>query len=335
AEDRILQCHIHNLLGPPSPLIEPYLREVGFWHVALMYTFHFPHGECTITLEDVHLQLWLPVDESVVTGSIQSADWGAVCGDILGAASEMIYGGRIEMAWIRKNFVGLVEDSTKVQRERYAEASERTQLGIRRVGDIIPRDVSGDATRKNQNWWLPFTTTIMGLVLVSIFTSSSKLLVYIPTRNKTAYKNPTIREVIPEEFFVNPNAWHVKVSLVVYATVKMHKTDKFKIHGKPYLYEEEARRRQPHTSRPRRPPLNSKAGNVGPLSAPTQKLALTTLAPILTPPPVQYVSSYSNAYYNCNTFNPYPSPEQGYRALSGFTDQSDRNLKRFITYQYS
>ncbi|MBA0672993.1 hypothetical protein Goklo_024857, partial [Gossypium klotzschianum] len=130
--------------------------------------------------------LWLPVDESVVTESIQSANWGAVCGDILGANSEMIYGGRIEMAWIRKNFVGIVEDSTKLE--------------VRRVGDIIPRDVSGNATRKNQNWWLPFTTTIMGLVLVSIFTSSSELPVYIPTRNK--------------------------VSLVVYATVKMHKTDK-------------------------------------------------------------------------------------------------------------
>ncbi|MBA0763781.1 hypothetical protein Gotri_013190 [Gossypium trilobum] len=175
-----------------------------------MYTFHFPRGECTITLEDVHLQLWLPVEESVVTGSIQSADWGAVCGDILGATSEMIYGGRIEMAWIRKNFVRIVEDSTK--------RSVRTQLEVRRVGDIIPRDVSGNATRKNQNWWLPFTTTIMSLVLVSIFTSSSEL--------PTPYKNPTIREVIPEEFFVNPNAWHAKVSLVVYATVQMHKTDK-------------------------------------------------------------------------------------------------------------
>ncbi|KAH1107887.1 hypothetical protein J1N35_011655 [Gossypium stocksii] len=35
-EDQILQCHICNLPGPSSPFIEPYLREGGFWHVALI-----------------------------------------------------------------------------------------------------------------------------------------------------------------------------------------------------------------------------------------------------------------------------------------------------------
>ncbi|MFQ6649525.1 hypothetical protein Gotur_023298 [Gossypium turneri] len=32
--DRILQCYIRNMHGPPSPLVENYLREAGFWHVA-------------------------------------------------------------------------------------------------------------------------------------------------------------------------------------------------------------------------------------------------------------------------------------------------------------
>ncbi|KAG8485329.1 hypothetical protein CXB51_021847 [Gossypium anomalum] len=31
---RVLRCFIRNLPSPPSPLIENYLREVGFWHVA-------------------------------------------------------------------------------------------------------------------------------------------------------------------------------------------------------------------------------------------------------------------------------------------------------------
>ncbi|KAK5774903.1 hypothetical protein PVK06_042765 [Gossypium arboreum] len=61
--------------------------------------------------------LRLPVDGSVVTGSVQSADWGTVCGDLLGVASETIYGGQIEMTWIRKKSAGLDEDLTKVQRE--------------------------------------------------------------------------------------------------------------------------------------------------------------------------------------------------------------------------
>ncbi|KAK5818804.1 hypothetical protein PVK06_023749 [Gossypium arboreum] len=87
-----------------------------------MHTFHLPCGNCTITLEDVRLQLGLPVDGLVVTGSVQSVDWRLVCLDLLGEVLETIYGGWVEMAWIRKNFAELVEDSIEVQRERYAWA---------------------------------------------------------------------------------------------------------------------------------------------------------------------------------------------------------------------
>ncbi|MFQ6629010.1 hypothetical protein Gotur_006877, partial [Gossypium turneri] len=90
--------------GPPSLLVE---REAGFWHVATVgrgckldpklisalverwrpetHTFHLPCGECTITLEDVNLQLGLPGDGYPVTGSVQSGNWGAVCYELLGA----------------------------------------------------------------------------------------------------------------------------------------------------------------------------------------------------------------------------------------------------------
>ncbi|KAH1106210.1 hypothetical protein J1N35_009978 [Gossypium stocksii] len=105
--------------SPPSPLIENYLREAGFWHMATLgqgckldlklisalierwrpetHTFHLPCGECTITLEDVHLQLGLPVEGYVVTGSVQSTNWGVVCYELLGAISDNMNGGRIEM----------------------------------------------------------------------------------------------------------------------------------------------------------------------------------------------------------------------------------------------
>ncbi|MFQ6637183.1 hypothetical protein Gotur_013120 [Gossypium turneri] len=92
--DRVLQCYIRNMFGLSSPLIENYLREAGFWHVATIgrgckldpklisalierwrpvtHTFHLPCGECTITLEDVQLQLRLLVDGSALTKSVQS-----------------------------------------------------------------------------------------------------------------------------------------------------------------------------------------------------------------------------------------------------------------------
>ncbi|XP_016667592.1 serine/threonine-protein phosphatase 7 long form homolog [Gossypium hirsutum] len=127
-EDRILQCHIHNLPGPPSPLIETYLRETSSLHVTLVgwackldlklisvlverwrpntHTFHLLCGECTI-------QLGLPVDVLVVSGFVQSLDWGTIYYDLLGVVLETIYGGQIKMVWLQNNFAELAEDSTQ------------------------------------------------------------------------------------------------------------------------------------------------------------------------------------------------------------------------------
>ncbi|KAK5818453.1 hypothetical protein PVK06_023390 [Gossypium arboreum] len=132
------------MTGHPSPLIEDYLREAGFWYVAMIgrgckldpklisallerwrpetHTFHLPCGECIITLKDVHLQLGLPVDGDAVTGSVHSADWGAVCYELLGAIPDNINGGRIEMGWLRDTFLEPNDDSTELEKIRYARA---------------------------------------------------------------------------------------------------------------------------------------------------------------------------------------------------------------------
>ncbi|XP_020972880.1 protein MAIN-LIKE 1-like [Arachis ipaensis] len=72
--------------------LEPYLRRTGFYHASLIkrfeydnplisafverwrpetHTFHLPWGECTITLEDVAMQLGLPVDGQPVSGTLR------------------------------------------------------------------------------------------------------------------------------------------------------------------------------------------------------------------------------------------------------------------------
>ncbi|XP_052885220.1 protein MAINTENANCE OF MERISTEMS-like [Gossypium arboreum] len=132
------------MTGPPLPLIEDYLREAGFWHVAMIsrgckldpklisalierwrletHTFYLPCGECTITLEDVHLQLGLLVDGDAVTGSVHSADWGAVCYELLGAIPDNINGGRIEMGWLRDTFPEPDDNSIELEKIQYARA---------------------------------------------------------------------------------------------------------------------------------------------------------------------------------------------------------------------
>lgn len=42
-------------------------------------TFYLPCGECTIILEDVALQLWLPVDRVVITSSSKVTDVVSLC----------------------------------------------------------------------------------------------------------------------------------------------------------------------------------------------------------------------------------------------------------------
>ncbi|MFQ6663860.1 hypothetical protein Gotur_031195, partial [Gossypium turneri] len=48
------------------------------------HTFHFPCGECMMTLEDVALQLGLPIDKSPVTGVTVFTDLAALCYQLLG-----------------------------------------------------------------------------------------------------------------------------------------------------------------------------------------------------------------------------------------------------------
>ncbi|KAK5772736.1 hypothetical protein PVK06_049030 [Gossypium arboreum] len=148
------------MIGKPRKtgkrLEKNYLREAGFWHVATIgqgckldsklisalierwrlktYTFHLLCGECTITLEDERLQLRLSVDGSALTRSTQSADWGAVCYDLLGAIPDNIYGVRIEMGWLRDTFPEPENDSTKVERIRYARTYILEMIG----GYLIP-----------------------------------------------------------------------------------------------------------------------------------------------------------------------------------------------------
>ncbi|KAK5826067.1 hypothetical protein PVK06_020975 [Gossypium arboreum] len=87
------------------------------------------YPECTITLEDVQLQLGLLVDGYAVIGSAQSSDWGAVCYKLLGAISDNINGGQIEMGWLRDTFPELNNDSTDLEKIRYARAYILEMIG--------------------------------------------------------------------------------------------------------------------------------------------------------------------------------------------------------------
>ncbi|MBA0664025.1 hypothetical protein Goklo_004101, partial [Gossypium klotzschianum] len=168
-------------------------------------TFHLSCGECTITLEDVHLQLGLP------------------------------WTGWIEMVWLRNNFAELAKDSTKERIERYTRA-----YILQIIEGILMQDKSQNLVHLR---WL--------LKLVN-FRGAGEL------------------------------SWGSAVLATLYREMcRAIKPKKIKIGGSFYYYNhefgEEAKRRHPHTNRPRRLPSNSRGGKAGPSSSPTQEPTSTTL----------------------------------------------------------
>ena len=69
------------------------------------HTFHLPIRECTITLEDVALQLGIRVDGRPITGATYY-DWEKMCGQYLGVVppkGEAIVGSALKLKWLQDN----------------------------------------------------------------------------------------------------------------------------------------------------------------------------------------------------------------------------------------
>ncbi|KAK5846488.1 hypothetical protein PVK06_002778 [Gossypium arboreum] len=99
------------------------------------HTFHLPCGECTITLEDVALQLDLPVDRSVITGFNIVSNKVTLCRSLLGNIPNKFKGGRILINWLKGNFDELLEDS-KDRTEEVIQQYARAYI-IRLIGGIL------------------------------------------------------------------------------------------------------------------------------------------------------------------------------------------------------
>ncbi|MFQ6668443.1 hypothetical protein Gotur_034096 [Gossypium turneri] len=84
------------------------------WHPET-HTFHFPCGECTVTLEDVALQLGLPIDRSPVTGVSLFTDLAALCYQLLGDSPEdgESYFLGLKFTWLKAKFGQLSATATE------------------------------------------------------------------------------------------------------------------------------------------------------------------------------------------------------------------------------
>ncbi|XP_027362864.1 protein MAIN-LIKE 2-like [Abrus precatorius] len=148
-------CHS---MPEPSPLIVPILEQLDFIRVAKLrhlkvnhalitylvekwrpeiHIFHFPTGECTITLEDVALQLGLRVD-----GLSTMFDWEEMCDTYLGilpVKGESLIGSMLKLKWLKDNMLPLPEKSS----EEEVHACCRAYI-LYLIGGIFMPDKTGN-----------------------------------------------------------------------------------------------------------------------------------------------------------------------------------------------
>ncbi|XP_052478728.1 serine/threonine-protein phosphatase 7 long form homolog [Gossypium raimondii] len=160
---RVLRGRVSVLKIAPDARFMPYLELAGFGSVALIrssglrfdllsalverwrpetHTFHFPCGECTVTLEDVAVQLGLPVDGSPVTGLSSLTDPAAVCYQLLGESPENgdKYFSGIKFTWLRAKICRLSAAAS----EGELMCAARAYI-MHLIGALLMPDANGDS----------------------------------------------------------------------------------------------------------------------------------------------------------------------------------------------
>ncbi|XP_020108555.1 protein MAIN-LIKE 1-like [Ananas comosus] len=107
------------------------LRQAGFYYISLLrhvqldqvllgamierwrretHTFHFRHGEITITLHDIAVISGLHVDGEPVTGTTLHP-WSDICQALLGAVPDDIMAGQIRLDWLYQYYYHIQLDA--------------------------------------------------------------------------------------------------------------------------------------------------------------------------------------------------------------------------------
>ncbi|KAF7827299.1 serine/threonine-protein phosphatase 7 long form-like protein [Senna tora] len=162
--DRIFRTRrcAHDRIAEPPVAIVPYLRHSGFYGVSWLrffalqpslisalverwrpetHTFHTTQGECTITLEDVAIQLGIIPPPNKLAGQ------------------------RLSLAWLAENFIDLAEDANDAQVQKFARAYILRLIGgwVGVRDKFNPPDGSLhyyrtvlDSMRRNEIIWRPY-----------------------------------------------------------------------------------------------------------------------------------------------------------------------------------
>ncbi|MBA0655643.1 hypothetical protein Goklo_008103 [Gossypium klotzschianum] len=259
-----------------------------------MQTFHFPCG--TITLEDVQIQLGLPMDGPVMTRLVTAMDWRDVYEQLLGRVSETIYGARIDMNLLKRNFGGLDGELSKVQKVQHA----RKYIDMIIEGLLMPN--------KSRNLvHLRWLLKLMEFKEVGELSWGVSRVSNIVSRDAWNHELSYLGllEKLQDIWILldqRSEVEHVKLPLVVYATVEIYESNRVmrKFHAE-YINLWNNRYQDLPTREVIIAPESGVPVEMGPSSTLMQEL---TSMP--APPPVQYGSTYSGAFTNLIIFTQAP-----------------------------
>ncbi|XP_052878950.1 protein MAINTENANCE OF MERISTEMS-like [Gossypium arboreum] len=122
---RVLRGRVNSIRFQPDERLIPFLELAGFGSAALIrtfdlrydlisalverwrpetHTFHLPYGECTITLEDVAVQLGIPINGNAVTGVSSMSRPATLCYKLLGRSPSEGKFASLRLSWLKANF---------------------------------------------------------------------------------------------------------------------------------------------------------------------------------------------------------------------------------------
>ena len=145
--DIIKLLRLEGLFKAPSREIDHCLISalVERWQLET-HTFHLPHGEMLITLQDVEVIFGLPIDGEVLVGptAVVDGDWSQLCMELRGFTpandKKTLVGKRILISRLIDIIAApLPHDATEIQIHQYARSYILAQLG-----DKLFMDKSGD-----------------------------------------------------------------------------------------------------------------------------------------------------------------------------------------------
>ncbi|KAK9988739.1 hypothetical protein SO802_028978 [Lithocarpus litseifolius] len=99
------------------------------------HTFHLPHGEMSITLQDVEVIFGLPIDYEVLVGPTTMGEWSQLCVELLGFGvprndNKTLAGQRILISPLVERIAEpLSHDATEIQIHQYAQCYILALLG--------------------------------------------------------------------------------------------------------------------------------------------------------------------------------------------------------------